>query len=173
LRYPGGPEIQRLAASGDPERHRLPRPMLARSQSPEGADYYDFSFSGLKTAVVELVRSLEAQGRLDGERAHVAASFQEAAVDVLASKTLRAVDETGCRRVLVGGGVSANAALRKELARRLGDDGRLFVSSPRLALDNGAMVARAARFRYERGELATERSSASASLAFPGLLPRA
>jgi N6-L-threonylcarbamoyladenine synthase len=143
--------------------------MLARNQRPESADYYDFSFSGLKTAVVEVVRALESAGQLDDERAHVAAAFQEAAVDVLAAKTLRAVDETGCRRVLVGGGVSANQALRRELARRLGEGGRLFVSTPRLALDNGAMVARAARFRFERGEVAIEHATASASLAFPGL----
>jgi N6-L-threonylcarbamoyladenine synthase len=172
LRYPGGPEIQRVAASGDAGRHGLPRPMLARNQRPEMPEYYDFSFSGLKTAVVELVRSLEASGRLEDERAHVAAAFQEAAVDVLVSKTLRAVEETGCRRVLIGGGVSANEALREELARRLGDDGKLFVSTPRLALDNGAMVARAARFRYGLGEVAGADASASASLSFPGLLPR-
>jgi N6-L-threonylcarbamoyladenine synthase len=171
LRYPGGPEIQRLAESGNPKRHRLPRPMLARNQRPGGEDYYDFSFSGLKTAVAELVRSLEAVGRLDEERAHVAAAFQAAAVDVLASKTMRAVEETGIRRVLLGGGVSVNRALREELSRRLGKGGKLFVSTPRLALDNGAMVARAARFRFERGEVATEHASASASLPFPGMIP--
>jgi len=172
LRYPGGPEIERLAASGDPELHRLPRPMLARNQRPGSADYYDFSFSGLKTAVVELVRTLEARGTLAEERAHVAAAFQHAAVDVLVSKTLRAVEETGCPRVLVGGGVSANKALRAEMTGRLGSRGRLFVSTPRLALDNGAMVARAARFRFERGEIAGDLETASASLAFPGLRPR-
>jgi N6-L-threonylcarbamoyladenine synthase len=171
LRYPGGPEIQRLAAFGNAGRYRLPRPMLARNQRPESADFYDFSFSGLKTAVVELVRSLESEGRLAEERAHVGAAFQDAVVDVLASKTMRAVEETGCRRVLVGGGVSANLPLREELGRRLGEDGELFVSTPRLALDNGAMVARAARFRFERGDVATPDASASASLAFPGLLP--
>ena len=169
LRYPGGPEIERLAATGDAKRHRLPRPMLARNQRPDSPDFYDFSFSGLKTAVVELVRALEAQGMLDDERAHVAAAFQKAAVDVLASKTMRAVEETDCRRVLIGGGVSANGRLRHELAHRLGKDGRLFFSTPRLALDNGAMVARAARFRFERGDVASEQTSASASLAFPGL----
>jgi len=169
LPYPGGPVIERLAATGDAGRHELPRPMLARSQRPEDSDYYDFSFSGLKTAVVQLARSLEAEGRLDEERAHVAAAFQAAAVDVLASKTLRAVDETGCARVLLGGGVSANRALREEIAARLGPDGSLFHSTVRLALDNGAMVARAARFRYDLGELAGPDGSASASLAFPGL----
>ncbi len=172
LRYPGGPEIERAAAAGDPARHQLPRPMLSRSQRPEGDDYYDFSFSGLKTAVVELVRSLEEAGTLEAERANVAAAFQAAAVDVLASKTLRAVEETGCGRVLVGGGVSANKALRSEIQRRLGDAGELFYSTTRLALDNGAMVARAARFRFERGEVAPADASASASLAFPGLRPR-
>jgi N6-L-threonylcarbamoyladenine synthase len=169
LPYPGGPALERLAESGDPARHRLPRPMLRRNQRPGERDYYDFSFSGLKTAVVELVAGLEARGELDAQRAHVAAAFQEAAVDVLASKTLRAVEETGCRRVLLGGGVSANRALREEIARRLGAEGRLLHASPRLSLDNGAMVARAARFRYDRGEIAAMDGSASAALAFPGL----
>lgn len=169
LPYPGGPVIERLAATGDPTRYSLPRPMLARGQRPGDPDYYDFSFSGLKTAVVQLVRSLEEEGALDQERRHVAAAFQEAAVDVLASKTLRAVEQTGCRRVLLGGGVSANGRLRQELAERMGSAGDLFHSTPRLALDNGAMVARAARFRFDRGDVASADSSASATLPFPGL----
>jgi N6-L-threonylcarbamoyladenine synthase len=169
LRYPGGPEIERAAAAGDPDRHRLPRPMLARNQPPDHPDYYDFSFSGLKTAVVELARELDDAGTLETERPHVAAAFQAAAVDVLASKTSRAVEATGCRRVLVGGGVSANQALRRGIAERLGAEGRLFFSTPRLALDNGAMVARAARFRFDRGEVAVPDTSASAGLPFPGL----
>jgi N6-L-threonylcarbamoyladenine synthase len=170
LPYPGGPVIERLAATGDPTRHELPRPMLARSQRPTDTDFYDFSFSGLKTAVVQLVRRLEAAGTLDEERPHVAAAFQAAAVDVLASKTLRAVGETRCSRVLLGGGVSANKALRAEIADRLGGGGELFHSTPRLALDNGAMVARAARFRFDRGEVAAGDASASAGLPFPGLV---
>jgi N6-L-threonylcarbamoyladenine synthase len=169
LPYPGGPVIERLAASGDASRHALPRPMLARSQSPEDPDYYDFSFSGLKTAVVQLARTLEVDDALEAEKAHVAAAFQAAAIDVLASKTMRAVEQTGCARVLLGGGVSANKALRTEIAERLGPDGHLYYSTPRLALDNGAMVARAARFRFERGELAAPDASASASFPFPGL----
>ncbi|MDH3206595.1 MAG: tRNA (adenosine(37)-N6)-threonylcarbamoyltransferase complex transferase subunit TsaD [Gemmatimonadota bacterium] len=172
LPYPGGPAIERLSASGDPKRHLLPRPMLARNQRPGDADFYDFSFSGLKTAVVQLVRSLEAEGTLDSERPHVAAAFQAAAIDVLVSKTLRAVEETDCPRVLFGGGVSANKALREEMAARMGSGGELFHSSPRLALDNGAMVARAARFRFDRGEIATPDASASAAYPFPGLLSR-
>ncbi|MFQ5536785.1 MAG: tRNA (adenosine(37)-N6)-threonylcarbamoyltransferase complex transferase subunit TsaD [Gemmatimonadota bacterium] len=170
LPYPGGPEIEKLAAQGDPARHRLPRPMLRRNQKPGDADFYDFSFSGLKTAVVERVEAIRSRGALHRERAHLAAAFQEAAVDVLVSKTLRAVEETACPRVLVGGGVSANTRLREEFRLRLGEDGRLFHASPRLSLDNGAMVARAARFRFERGEAADLNLSASANLPFPGLV---
>jgi N6-L-threonylcarbamoyladenine synthase len=172
LRYPGGPEIERQATAGDAKRHRLPRPMLARTQRPEDPDYFDFSFSGLKTAVVELTRAVTETCALEVERPHIAAAFQAAAVDVLASKVMRAVEETGCRRVLIGGGVSANGALRRELADRLGARGRLCHSTPRLALDNGAMVARTARFRYDRDEVADGHESASASRPFPGLAPR-
>ncbi len=170
LAYPGGPEIERLAGVGERARHRLPRPMLRRDQRPGDAGFYDFSFSGLKTAAVELVRSLEVDGDLGPHRADVAVAFQEAAVDVLVSKTLRAVEQTGCRRVLIGGGVSANQRLRDEFQARLGEDGRLFFSSPRLSADNGAMVARAARFRFDQGGAAAPDLSASAGLAFPGLV---
>jgi N6-L-threonylcarbamoyladenine synthase len=169
LPYPGGPQLEALAREGDPRRHRLPRPMLRGNQKPAGDDYYDFSFSGLKTAVVELQRRLEEAGTAQAERAHVACGFQEAVVDVLASKTMRAVEQTGCRRVLVGGGVSANRRLRDELQRRLGNDGALFFASPRLSLDNGAMVARAARFRYDLGQVAPLEITAAADLPFPGL----
>jgi len=175
LPYPGGPAIQRIAQGADPSRHRLPRPMLHGGQRPGDPDYFDFSFSGLKTAVMELVRTLEKEGTLDEERAHVAAAFQTAAVDVLVAKTLRAVEYAECPRVVLGGGVSANALLREEMKRRLSGSGgesgdaRVFYASPRLSLDNGAMVARAARFRFERGEVAPLSASASATLPFPGL----
>jgi N6-L-threonylcarbamoyladenine synthase len=175
LAYPGGPAIQRIAGEGEPGRYRLPRPMLRRNQAPTGSDYYDFSFSGLKTAVVELVRSIEGARPgpdIGDEVPHVAASFQEAVVDVLVSKTLRAVRETGCSRVVLGGGVSANALLRSEMERRLrrtAPEGRVFHASPRLSLDNGAMVARAARFHLDQGHAGSLEVSASASLPFPGL----
>ena len=170
LPYPGGPEIQRLAEAGERTRHRLPRPMLRRNQRPGDPGYYDFSFSGLKTATVELVRGLKADGVLAPQRPNVAAAFQEAAIDVLATKTLRAVADTGCRRVLIGGGVSANQRLRDELELRLKGEGTLFFSSPRLAADNGAMVARAARFRFDEGGATPPDLSASAGFAFPGLV---
>lgn len=169
LAYPGGPAVQALAEMGDPKRHPLPRPMLKRNQLPESRDYYDFSFSGLKTAASVLVAELEKEGRMEEERQNVAAAFQGAVVDVLASKTMRAVKEMSCNRVLLGGGVSANRALKAELDHRLGPDGRLFCASPRLSLDNGAMIARAGLFRFERGEIAAPEVSADANLPFPNL----
>jgi tRNA N6-adenosine threonylcarbamoyltransferase len=163
LPYPGGPALARLAREGDPTAFAFPRPMLR--------DGYDFSFSGLKTAVRETVRGLEAADGLSSRRADVAASFQEAAVQVLVHKTARVVEETGCRRVLLGGGVSANVRLREAMSQRLGERGCVITASPRLSLDNGAMVARAGLFRWERGEVADLTTTASASPVFPGLVP--
>jgi N6-L-threonylcarbamoyladenine synthase len=170
LPYPGGPAIQDLASEGDEARYRLPRPMLRKNQQLGDADFYDFSFSGLKTAVATLVSELDSLGTLDDEREHVAASFQAAVVEVLASKTLRAVEDTGCARVLLGGGVSANTRLREELGRRLDSGGVLLHASPRLSLDNGAMVARAGAYRLERGDVAQLNASADPNLPFPGLV---
>lgn len=169
LPYPGGPHVEALALQGEARRHPLPRPMLRRNQAPGDPDYFDFSFSGLKTAVLALVEELRARGELEPERAHVAAAFQEAVVDVLVSKTMRAVEWTGCRRVLLGGGVSANRGLREETARRLAPEGTVFSASPRLSLDNGAMVARAARFRLTAAPPAPDDLHADAALPFPGL----
>lgn len=169
LPYPGGPAVARLAGEGDATAIRLPRPMLSRGQQPGDADYYDMSFSGLKTAVLTRVQELEARGTLPERRADVAAGFQEAAVDLLVSKTLRAVDATGCRRVLLGGGVSANRRLQEVMRARLGPTGRLFVASARLSTDNGAMVARAGLFHLARGEVAPPDADARADLPFPGL----
>jgi N6-L-threonylcarbamoyladenine synthase len=169
LPYPGGPQVEALGREGEPRRYAFPRPMLRSDQSPEEPDYFDFSFSGLKTAVVQEVEAVRARGVLEPEKASVARAFQDAVVDVLVSKTLRAVELTGCRRVLLGGGVSANGPLKSEMARRLGPDGRLFHASPRLSLDNGAMVARAASFRLGLGEVAAPELTAQASMPFPGL----
>lgn len=169
LGYPGGPHIERVARSGDPDSHSLPRPMLEPSQQPGDPGYFDFSFSGLKTAVSNRVRELETEGRLAEETANVAASFQAAAVEVLAAKTMRAVEERNCARVLLGGGVAASGALRERLRAGLGPDGALFHPSPRLATDNGAMIARAGLFRHRRGESAPLDLAARARLPFPGL----
>jgi N6-L-threonylcarbamoyladenine synthase len=169
LSYPGGPEIEALARDGDPARHRFPRPMLRGNQKPEDPDYYDLSFSGLKTAVSIRVAELEEARRLDEERAHLAAGLEAAVVDTLVSKTLRATAETGIDRVLIGGGVSANGRLRREMAERLGPKGRLFLASPRLSLDNGAMIARAGHFHLQEGRVSGLDLTADAALPFPGL----
>ncbi|MDQ3604899.1 MAG: tRNA (adenosine(37)-N6)-threonylcarbamoyltransferase complex transferase subunit TsaD [Gemmatimonadota bacterium] len=169
LPYPGGPSIQWAAEQGDARRHPLPRPLLTRAQRPGERDFYDMSFSGLKTALRLRVRELEASGSLVEEIPHVAASFQAAVVEVLSTKTLRAVEQTGCRRVVLGGGVANSRALREELRRRLGEEGQLFAPSPRLSTDNGAMIARAALFRFQRGETASLALNAQSDLPFPGL----
>ncbi|HYK97600.1 MAG TPA: tRNA (adenosine(37)-N6)-threonylcarbamoyltransferase complex transferase subunit TsaD [Candidatus Acidoferrales bacterium] len=134
LGFPGGPFIERAAQDGDPNAYPLPRATVA--------DRYDFSFSGLKTAVQRLVRSLEAQGPVPVN--DVAASFQKALVDVLAEKTARAAAEHAVDTVLIGGGVAANGALRAEIAKRIGHP--LVVPPPRLCTDNGAMIGAAAFF---------------------------
>ena len=172
LEYPGGPAVERLARGGRADRFTLPRPMVRGNQSPDDDEWYDFSFSGLKTAVATLVRSLDRDGTLEQERPHVAAAFQEAAVDVLVTKTMRAVDQTGCCRVLLGGGVSANGRLREEVTARLGSNGSVWIGPPRFSLDNAAMVARAGLFRFMRGERAEPDLSAHANLPFPGLSRR-
>lgn len=174
LPYPGGPEIQRAAersaaAGGAPGRFRLPRPMLRRRDLPGDSAYYDMSFSGLKTAVARIAEQLEAEDALADAVDDLAADFQEAVVDVLAEKTRRAVEQTGCRRVVLGGGVARNSRLREGLAERLGSSGELYAPSPRLATDNAAMIAAAARFRLARGERSPWSLNAEAALAFPGL----
>ncbi len=167
--YPGGPPIERAAARVDGDPHPFPRPMFARHQHPGDDDYYAFSFSGLKTAVLTRVAALESEGRLDAERDAVARSFQRAVLDVLVGKTMRAVEQKDCRRVLIGGGVAASGALRRAFTDALGDDGHLFHPSPRMATDNGAMIARTAAFRFERGDTAGPDLTARADLPFPGL----
>lgn len=173
LGYPGGPELERAAADGSPGRHSLPRPMLSGADHAGDPAYFDFSFSGLKTAAALLAADVERGGpdALTSARPDIAAEFQAAVVDVLAAKTLRAVELTGCRRVLLGGGVARNRALRQRLRAELGRTGRLFAPSPRLASDNAAMVARLAETRLARGEVSGLDLNADPSLPFPGLVP--
>jgi N6-L-threonylcarbamoyladenine synthase len=172
LGYPGGPEIQRAAEQGNDRAFRFPRPMLASNQTPDDEDYYAFSFSGLKTAVLTRVRELEQAGELEQRRPDVAASFQTAVVSVLVAKVMRAVEALQCRRVVLGGGVAASRPLRAALADVLGADGELYAPSPRLATDNAAMIARAALFRWQRGATAALDVTARADLPFPGLTRR-
>ena len=102
----------------------------------------------------------------------IAASFQATAVKVLCEKTMRAVEEKGCYRVLLGGGVSANVRLRNELAKKLSPEGTLYYSSPKLSADNAAMIACAGAFRFSQGEIARDDLSANPNLPFPGLRKR-
>ncbi|HEX6069789.1 MAG TPA: tRNA (adenosine(37)-N6)-threonylcarbamoyltransferase complex transferase subunit TsaD [Longimicrobiaceae bacterium] len=169
LPYPGGPAIQRVAAEGDGARQRLPRPLLTRKARAGDPDFYDFSFSGLKTALRERIRAIEAEGPLAAAIPDLAAGFQAAVVEVLTTKTMRAVREHDCRRVVLGGGVANSRALREALAAALGAGGELFHPSPRLATDNAAMIARAAYFHHQRGERSGLDLNAHAALPFPGL----
>lgn len=143
LGFPGGPEIERSARDGDPTSYPLPKARLP--------DRYDFSFSGLKTAVLRLVRSLEAKGPVP--IADVAASFQKAICDALAEKVARAAGEYAVRTVMLGGGVAANGPLRAEIQRRTSVP--LLAPPPRLCTDNGAMIGAAAFFslRHRTGEI--------------------
>jgi N6-L-threonylcarbamoyladenine synthase len=136
LGFPGGPAIDRLAREGDPAAYAFPRAMLH-----DGT--YDLSMSGLKTAVVRELRRLEAAG-IEPDLADVAASFQEAIVDVQVIKTLRAATDQGLDTLVVAGGVAANSRLRARFADACAAEGmRLLVPSIPLCTDNGAMVAAA------------------------------
>ncbi len=144
LGYPGGPALARLAALGSPSAYALPRPLLHSGD-------LDFSFAGLKTAVLTQQKKLGAQ-MSDQERADLAASTQAAITDVLVAKSLKALRQTGSRRLVVAGGVGANLMLRDKLnagAAKLGAK----VHYPPLALctDNGAMIALAAALRLQHG----------------------
>jgi N6-L-threonylcarbamoyladenine synthase len=145
LGFPGGPALDRAARDGDPNAIAFPRPMA------DTADYA-FSLSGLKTAVLRWVKAEQAAGR-DIDIADLAASFQEAIVDVQVTKTLRAARETGVGTVLLGGGVVANSRLRERMAAA-GDEAGVRVLFPSMALctDNGAMIAAAGVSRLRRGE---------------------
>ncbi len=139
LAYPGGPALARLACAGNPKRFAFPRPMLA-------SEDLDFSFSGLKTAALHCVRK---QALDDGLRADIAASFEAAVVDVLAGKCLRALEATGMGRLVVAGGVGANASLRRRLESETARVGaRVYFPPERLCTDNGAMIAFAASLRF-------------------------
>jgi N6-L-threonylcarbamoyladenine synthase len=158
LGFPGGPHIERLAQAGQ-DRFAFPRPMIH--------DGFDFSFSGLKTAVLHAVRG---SGPLSAnQRADLAASFQAAVIDVLVHKTVAAVEATGYRAVVAGGGVACSGVLRQALAQALRGRARLAVAQPRLNADNAAMIARAGWFRLERGEASDLYLEPDASLPWPGL----
>lgn len=144
LPYPGGPALSKLAERGNAKRFKLPRPMLHSGD-------LEFSFSGLKTAVLTLVTRQAAEGSLsDGDRADIAAAFQAAIVDVLVAKSLAALKQTGLRELVVSGGVGANTQLRESLLRETARAGaKVFFPPLALCTDNGAMIAFAAALRLE------------------------
>jgi len=157
LGFPGGPALDRLAREGDPNAIPFPRAMA------DSGDY-DFSLSGLKTAVIRHVKAERAAGR-EVDAANLAASFQEAVVDVQVKKTLDAARERGAPIILLGGGVVANTRLRERIEADAALAGlRVLFPSPDLCTDNGAMIAAAGWSRLVRGERSDLEIGADANL---------
>ena len=157
LPYPGGVALDKLAESGNPNAYRMPRPHVDGSP-------YDFSFSGLKTFVVNLIHHAEQTGEAL-PRADIAASFRRAAVDMLAENFLRAARDLGYKRLVMAGGVSANSALRARLQNECCKIGAQMYMPP-LALcgDNAAMIGAQAYYEYLAGHLADESLNGIATL---------
>ncbi|TRY24917.1 tRNA (adenosine(37)-N6)-threonylcarbamoyltransferase complex transferase subunit TsaD [Brevibacillus sp. LEMMJ03] len=146
LPYPGGPHIDRLAREGEP-RVPLPRAWLE-------PDSYDFSFSGLKSAVLNTLHNASQRGETI-DPADLAASFQDSVTEVLVEKTIRAAREYGARQVLLAGGVAANRGLRERLQQRCEAEGVALVIPPlSLCTDNAAMIAAAGYIHYQKGQFA-------------------
>ena len=146
LGYPGGPALAQLAGEGRRERYKLPRPMLEQMHR---AGSLDFSFSGLKTAVLLLARKEAGDA---ATRADIAASFQEAIVDVLVAKSMYALERTGLTQLVVAGGVGANRRLRERLDRAAAERGcAVFYPEFEFCTDNGAMIALAGALRLGAG----------------------
>ncbi len=156
LPYPGGPELARLAGQGDPAAFKLPRPLLHSGD-------LDFSFAGLKTAVLTQAKKLGTQ--LDDPaspaKVNLAASTQAAIVEVLLKKSLKALQQTGLARLVVAGGVGANAELRRQLNAACAQRGvRVHYPELHLCTDNGAMIAMAAAMRLQAGAASATRDYA-------------
>ena len=142
--YPGGPVIDKLAKEGK-ETYELPRVMLERGS-------YDFSFSGLKTAVLDGLNNAKQKGE-EIRVADMAASFQNAVVDVLTEKTYRLAHELGEKKIVLAGGVSANSGLRAAMEKRGAEEGiEVYYPDPILCTDNGAMIASVGYYSYMKGE---------------------
>ncbi len=166
LGFPGGPVLDRLSTSGDPTAFAFPRPMLDRPG-------FDFSFSGLKTAVVQALAARGPGPWPAALVADVAASFQAAVVDTLVARTMGAVAAVGARALNLGGGVAANRALRSRLAETCGRAGVVLrVPSLRLCADNAAMIAQLGAWMLERGDVAEPELDAVAALEESGLAMR-
>ncbi len=142
LPYPGGPEIDKLSRQGNPEFHHFPRARVSG---------YDFSFSGIKTSVLYYLRDKE-ENFVKKHIADIAASFQEAVVDMLLEKTKKAVESLGAEKLAVVGGVSLNSRLREKFRDELGDKVELYFPAPPYCADNAAMIGAAALLRFQKGE---------------------
>ena len=152
LPYPGGPHLAKLAQDGDAAAFRLPRPLLHSGD-------LDFSFAGLKTAVLTQAKKLGSE--LESRKADLAASTQAAIVEVLVKKSLAAMKQTGLKRLVVAGGVGANALLRRQLDEACRQRGiRVHYPELHLCTDNGAMIAMAAGMRLQAGLDAPEKNPA-------------
>lgn len=144
LGYPGGPKIDRQAKLGDPQAIVFPRASIAENP-------YDFSFSGLKSAVLNYLNQCEMKGETYNQ-ADVAASFQQAVVDVLTDHAMLAMEETGMKKLAIAGGVASNTALRQSMQEACSAKGiRFYSPSPVLCTDNAAMIGAAAYYEYRRG----------------------
>ena len=154
LGYPGGPVMQKTAENGDPERFDFPRPLTGgagRALSPE--NLYNFSFSGIKTALLYHVRKSQEAGCCDEAWLRdTAASFQRAVVDVLVRKTLTVLKNYPVKTVVVAGGVACNAELRRMMAERLPKKVSLKIAPPKYCTDNAAMVGGIAWHAFNKGE---------------------
>jgi N6-L-threonylcarbamoyladenine synthase len=145
LGYPGGPALSKMAESGDPGRYKLPRPMIASGD-------LEFSFSGLKTSVLTLLKKENQNGEKIAPP-DLARAFVDAVVDVLVAKCALALERTGLTRLVVAGGVGANRQLRAALDARAGQSGfDVYYPEPELCTDNGAMIAFAAALRLRAGK---------------------
>jgi tRNA N6-adenosine threonylcarbamoyltransferase len=163
LGFPGGPLLDALAAEGDPRAFGLPRPML---QQPG----FDFSFSGLKTAVALALEPHGAPPYPESLLRDLAASFQAAVMDTLVARTMNAVAATRARALTLGGGVACNRELRRRLAEACAERGvALRIPSPRLCADNAAMIALVGAWTLQRGEVGDPELDVVASLEESGL----
>ena len=148
LPYPGGPQIAKLATSGDNNRFHFPRPMTNRPG-------LNFSFSGLKTYARNTIQTLQQDNAAlsEQDKADISAAFEDAVVDTLCIKCRRAIQQSGLQRLVIAGGVSANTKLRQKLEATLSKLGaKVYYASPKYCTDNGAMIALAGALRLQAGE---------------------
>jgi N6-L-threonylcarbamoyladenine synthase len=163
LPYPGGPQIEKLAKEGNPYAIELPRAWM-------GDDSFDFSFSGLKSAVLNYLNKAKMKGE-EIVAADVAASFQQAVLDVLVQKTVHAAEQSGVDTILLAGGVAANGTLREQLQQAAREKGmQVYYPPVQFCTDNAAMIGAAAHYKAIKGDYADLTLNAVPNLSFEKLL---